>query len=119
MHNFKELKIWQKSRELTKEIYVITQNFPKEEKYDLVSQIRRSAISIPSNIAEGSGRESKKEFVRFLNIAISSAFELETQIIISNDLGYILDQVYELLIKEINEIQKMIFGLRKTIIEKN
>lgn len=115
MHNFKELKIWQKSRELTKEIYLITQKFPKEEKYDLISQIRRSAISIPSNIAEGSGRESKKEFVRFLNISISSAFELETQIIISNDLGYINNQEYNLVINEINEIQKMIFGLRKSI----
>ncbi len=119
MHNFKELKIWQKSRQLTKEIYLVTQNFPKEEKYDLVSQIRRSSVSIPSNIAEGSGRESKKEFIRFLNISISSAFELETQIIISSDLGYIKEQKYIILIEEINEIQKMIFGLRKSIEKKS
>jgi four helix bundle protein len=118
MHNFKELKIWQKSRELTKKVYLITQKFPKEEKYDLVSQIRRSAVSIPSNIAEGSGRESKKEFVRFLNISISSAFELETQIIISNDLGFVEEQEYNLVIEEINVIQKMIFGFKKSIEKK-
>ena len=82
MHNFKELKIWQKSRVLTKKIYLLIKDYPEEEKFGLVSQIRRSAISIPSNIAEGSGRNSDRDFRRFLNIALSSAFELETQIII-------------------------------------
>jgi four helix bundle protein len=115
MYNFKELKIWQKSRELTKKIYLITQKFLEEEKYDLISQVRRSAVSIPSNIAEGSGRESKKEFLRFLNISISSAFELETQIIISGDLGFIEEQEYNLIIEEINEIQKMIYGFGKSL----
>jgi len=85
MHNLQELKIWQKAINLSIGVYEITSNFPKEEKYGLISQIRRSAVSIPSNIAEGAGRNSNKEFVHFLSIANGSAFELQTQLIISNN----------------------------------
>ena len=115
MHNFKELKIWQKSRVLTKETYLVTKNYSDEEKYGLVSQIRRSVVSIPSNIAEGSGRDSNRDFRRFLNIAISSAFELETQIIISYDLHYISEKDYLEISEKIREIQKMIYGFRKSL----
>ena len=80
MHNFKELKIWQKGRELVSEIYTLTKSLPKDEQYGLISQMRRAAISIPSNIAEGSGKGSDKEFCRFLDITNGSACELETQI---------------------------------------
>jgi len=86
MHNFKELKIWQKSRILVKEIYSITEKLPVKEQYGIISQIQRASISIPSNIAEGSGRSGIKDFNRFLEIALGSSFELETLIIISNDL---------------------------------
>ncbi|MFC0877558.1 four helix bundle protein [Saccharicrinis sp. FJH2] len=115
MHNFKELKIWQKSKELVVEIYRLTQNFPSSEQFGIISQIQQAAVSIPSNIAEGSGRNSKKDFIRFLDIAKSSSFELETQIIIATDLGYINNEVSANIIKTINEIQKMIFGFQKSL----
>ena len=84
MHNFKELKVWQNARVLVKEIYLSTGNFPTEEKYGITSQIRRSAISIPSNIAEGCGRRTDKDFSHFLNIALGSAYELQTQTELTN-----------------------------------
>lgn len=87
MHNFRELNIWKKSLDLSVDVYRITEEFPVVEKYNLISQIVRSAVSIPSNIAEGSGRGTNKDFCRFLNIALGSAYELETQLTISNKLG--------------------------------
>jgi len=86
-----DLEIWKKSIILVKEIYVITRNFPEEEKFVLISQMRRAAISIPSNIAEGAARKSKKEFANFLSISLGSLSELETQLIISKELDYIDD----------------------------
>jgi len=115
MHNFRELKVWQKSRELVKEVYLASENFPLNEKFCLTSQIQRSVISIPSNIAEGSGRNSQKEYKRFLDISMGSCFELETQIILANDLDYIKIDKYNELINKIQEIQKMLYGLNKSI----
>ena len=89
LKNYKELKVWQKSYELCLEIYRITAKFPKEERYGLTSQIRRAAVSVPSNIAEGYGRKTTPEYIRFLYIAYGSNCELETQILLSGDLGYI------------------------------
>ncbi len=86
-----DLEIWKKSIILVKEIYVITRNFPEEEKFVLISQMRRAAISIPSNIAEGAARKSRKEFANFLSISLGSLSELETQLIISKELDYIDD----------------------------
>ena len=117
MHNYKELKIWQRSRQLVKDVYTLTKCFPSEERFGLISQIQRSAVSIPSNIAEGSGRKSQKEFDRFLEIAISSAFELETQLILSGDLGYISDNELSSIQEEIQEVQKMIYGFKSRIIK--
>jgi four helix bundle protein len=114
-HNFKELKIWQKSRILAKELFLLTRKFPKDERYELVSQMRRAAISIPSNIAEGAGRNSNREFRRFLDIALSSAYELETQLIISSDLGYVSEEEWFNINSLIEEIQKMIIGFRRSI----
>jgi four helix bundle protein len=114
-HNFKELKIWQKSRILAKELFLLTRKFPKDERYELVSQMRRAAISIPSNIAEGAGRNSNREFRRFLDIALSSAYELETQLIISSDLGYISEKDLFTINTVIEEIQKMIIGFRRSL----
>lgn len=111
MHHFKELLVWQKSRELVKEVYELTSGFPKAETYGLISQIQRSAISIPSNIAEGAGKTSSKDFLRFLDIAYSSSCELETQIILSSDLGFISSEKFEEVSIAINEIQKMLYGL--------
>lgn len=89
MHNIKELKIWNRAIDLTVEVYRATDNFPKQEMYGLTSQIRRSAVSIPSNIAEGAGRNSDNEFKHFLGIASGSSYELQTQLIISNRLNLI------------------------------
>jgi four helix bundle protein len=85
-HNFRELKIWKESMILVKEVYSITSQLPTEEKFGFISQINRCAVSIPSNIAEGSGRTSNKEFTHFMNIAISSSYELKTQLILVEDL---------------------------------
>lgn len=115
MHNLKELKIWNKAILLSVAVYKATTNFPKEEMYGLTSQIRRSAISIPSNVSEGAGRNSKKEFIHFLGIANGSSYELQTQLIISNKLNLITDEILQSLLKEIDEIQKMNYTFQKTI----
>ncbi len=115
MHNYKELKVWQKSRELVKFIYKLTQKFPKEEIYSLTSQIRRAAVSIPSNIAEGAGHFSNKEFSRFLVIAYSSSCELDTQLILSYDLEFINNDDLKNSASLIDEIQKMLSGLIKSL----
>jgi four helix bundle protein len=111
MHNYKELKVWLKARELVKFIYKLTTKFPKEEIYGLTSQMRRAVISISSNIAEGSGFSSNKEFNRFLEISYSSASELETQIILSFDLDFISEIEFNEGNERINEVQKMLKGL--------
>lgn len=107
MHNLKELKIWNKAIELATEVYAVTANFPMEEKFGLTSQIRRSAVSVPSNIAEGAGRNSNKEFCQFLGISNGSSYELQTQLIISNNLQLITAGDVEPLLNKINEVQKM------------
>ena len=89
MRGYRSLIIWQKARELVREIYSITNDFPKEEAFGLISQIRRAVISIPSNIAEGYGRQYRSEYVRFLNIARGSCYEVETQLILCMDLGFL------------------------------
>jgi len=115
MHNFKELKVWQISRNLVKEVYEITASFPSTEKYGLISQIRRCVISIPTNIAEGCGRNTDKDFSHFLNISLGSAYELETLLILSLDIDFIAKEQLETLSTKISEIQKMTFGLIKTL----
>ena len=100
--NHKDLDIWKESIELTKKIYLITKNFPKEEIYGLTSQIRRSCISIPSNIAEGSARNHDKEFIQFLYISLGSLAELDTQLIISKEIGY-TDIIFD---EDITKIRK-------------
>lgn len=106
--NHKDLQVWKKSIELARNIYILTKSFPKEEMYGLTSQIRRAVVSISSNIAEGAARNSDKEFIHFLYIALGSLAELETQLIISKDIGY-LDK----LDIDLEEIRKMLLGLIK------
>ncbi|MDM1074051.1 four helix bundle protein [Empedobacter brevis] len=112
MNNYKDLLVWQKSIDYTLLVYSILKSFPKEEIYSLTSQIKRSLISIPSNIAEGAGRNSKKEFNQFLSIALASSFELETQLIIALKLSYIENDEC---LKELNHIQNMIAKLKKSL----
>ena len=111
-HNFRELKIWKESMTLVKEIYLITSQLPSEEKFGFVSQINRCAVSIPSNIAEGSGRTSNKEFIHFLNIAISSSYELETQLILVEDL-FQLDSRKQ--IDHLKELQLKIGAFKRSL----
>jgi four helix bundle protein len=115
MHNFKELKVWKAGIELCKTVFELTRIFPGEEKYGLISQITRSATSIPSNIAEGCGRISNKDFYQFLNISLGSSFELETQIIIAKEFNYISAEKASIVCDQIVEIQKMIYGLQKSL----
>ena len=113
MHNFQELKIWQKAISVAEQVYILSSGFPSEEKYGLTSQIRRSAISIPSNIAEGAGRNTNGEFKNFLGIANGSTNELCTQLIISERLKLISEENIKPIINDLMEIQKMNFTLIK------
>jgi len=113
MDNFRSLIVWKRSVELATEIYKMTTDFPNSELYGLTSQIRRSAVSISSNIAEGAGRRSKKEFANFLGISYGSACELETQLLIAKNLEYLKEDDFETLFNELNEIQKMLYVLEK------
>lgn len=115
MHNFKELKVWQLSKLLVKEVYEITSSFPSEVKYGLISQIRRCVVSIPTNISEGAGRNTNKDFAHFLNISLGSTYELETLLILSFDVNFIHQDQLEILSLKISEIKKMTFGLIKTL----
>ena len=111
MLTHKDLKVWQKSIDMVVEIYLATSTFPKDELYGLTSQIRRASVSIPSNIAEGYGRFSDKELIRFLFISLGSASEVETQLIICNRLNYLLEKDFNNLSLLNNEIIKMLAGL--------
>jgi four helix bundle protein len=113
MDNFRNLNVWKRSVELATLVYKRTINFPKFEVYGLTSQIRRSAVSISSIIAEGAGRRSKKQFANFLGISYGSACELETQLLIAKNLEYLKVVDFDLLFNELNEIQKMLYVLEK------
>jgi four helix bundle protein len=115
MHQFKELLIWKKSRLFCVEIYAFTSSFPNDEKFGITNQLRRASVCIPSNIAEGSSRNSNKDFSRFLEIAIGSAYEIETQLIIASDLGFLKSDESEILIEQLDEIIKMISKFRSTL----
>ncbi len=114
MKSHKDLIVWQKSMDHVAAIYVATKTFPNEELFGIVSQMRRAAVSIPSNIAEGYGRLYDKETVKFLSNALGSASELETQLIISKDLGYLLIEDFQKLINQIEEIIRMLSALIKS-----
>ena len=118
MNQYKNLKVWQKAMDLVVKVYELTNKFPEKEKFGLANQINRCAVSIVSNIAEGAGRNSSKEFNNFLGIALGSACELETQLILANRLKYISDTELSEVASFIEEIQKMIFGLQKNIFKK-
>lgn len=115
MHQFKNLEIWKRSRLFCFKIYGVTSNFPDNEKFGITNQLRRASVSIPSNIAEGSSRASNKDFSRFLEIAIGSAYEIETQLLISNDLKFLESETVETLLNELEEIVKMISKFRTTL----
>lgn len=115
MRNFKELKVWEKSHALTLEIYKVTSCFPREEQFGLVSQMRRASTSVPTNIAEGCGRETNGEMIRFLQIAMGSASELEYQLLLSHDLKFISNDDYKRLENDLIEVKRMLNGFMQKI----
>ncbi|MGV3764425.1 four helix bundle protein [Parapedobacter sp.] len=115
VHNFKELIVWQKAIELAAEVYQAVSIFPQEERFGLTSQIKRAVVSVASNIAEGSGRNSDKEFVHFLGIAKGSAYELLTQLFIADKLGLLRYEGAAALMNNVEEVQKMIHGFQEKL----
>ncbi|PZD79668.1 four helix bundle protein [Mesonia sp. K7] len=113
MHNYEQLTVWQKAMDLVEKVYLLTEIFPKEETYGLTSQVKRSAVSIPSNISEGAGRKSDKEFNYFLSIANGSTNELCTQIHLAYRLNLVSKEQVEPILEEISEIQKINYTLIK------
>lgn len=113
MHNYKELEIWKLGVKFCPKIYLTTNTFPKEEKFGLVSQLNRAVVSVPSNIAEGSSKSSDKHFIIYLENALGSCYEIETQLLVSSELGYISSDNLILLSEELTQIIKMIIKFIK------
>ena len=116
MRPHQRLEVWIKALEFVIEIYRRTEGFPKEERYGLTSQIRRAAVSIPANVAEGAGRQSKKDFARFLSNAQGSASELETELTIAQRLGYLDKSTFDKLMVELDRIGRLITGLNRRLV---
>ncbi len=115
MHKFKDLLVWQKSLDLAEAVYQFCKAFPTDEKFNLEAQIKRSVVSISSNIAEGAGRGSNNEFKHFIMVALGSSFELETQLLLAGRLKYGQQSVLDHLMIQVEEVQKMLSGLHKSI----
>jgi four helix bundle protein len=118
LKNYRELLVWQKAYRLCIAIYIVTKRFPKEEKFGLTSQVRRAAVSVPSNIAEGYGRKTTPEYIHALYVAYGSNCELETQILLSRDLGYIEVEDMRRLQEDIGEVERMLKALIKSLEKK-
>ena len=115
IESYKDLVVWQKGIELVNELYSVTKGFPKEEMFGLTNQIRRAAISVPSNIAEGWGRNSTKNYIQFIRISVGSLYEIETQLVIANNQNYITNQIKSALSEKIDELGKMLNTLLKRL----
>ena len=113
--DFKDLLVWRKSMEVAREIYILIRKFPREEIYALSDQMRRCAVSIPSNIAEGQQRNSKNEFIQFIGYAQGSRGELQTQLLLAKDFGYLTEEEIEPVFYELKEIGKMLHVLAKSL----
>ncbi|MGH9522334.1 MAG: four helix bundle protein [Terriglobales bacterium] len=118
MRDFRELDVWHKAHAFTLDLYRITASFPKDELYGLVSQLRRAAVSIEANTAEGCGKKSSLDFRRFLQIAFGSASEIDCELLIARDLGFISERDYGKLVRQIHEIKKMLAAFITSIEEK-
>ena len=116
MPGYRDLKVWQAAMRLAIEVYHLSAQLPKHETYGLTSQIQRSAVSVPSNIAEGHGRNSNKEFHHFLGVALGSLAELETQLILAQQVGYLTEELINPVLQISDEIGKMLKGLQKSLI---
>jgi four helix bundle protein len=114
---YRDLIVWQKAMALVTEIYKVTMSFPRREDYGLTSQVRRCAVSIPSNMAEGYGRHSRNEYIRFLQIALGSLYELQTQLEIAASLGYLTKEDFDALYENTREVERMLSVLIKRLTE--
>jgi four helix bundle protein len=108
MRDFRDLNVWEKAHRLTLQVYRITKNFPSDERFGLTVQLRRASASVPTNIAEGCGRDSERELARFMSIAAGSASEVEYQILLACDLNYIQDETYRELNQQVNDVKRML-----------
>ena len=115
LKNFKELKAWQKAYQLSLDVYRITKTFPREEAYGLTSQVRRAAVSVPSNIAEGYGRKTVGEYIQALYVAYGSNCELETQLLLSGDLGYVESAELKKLQGDLGDVERLLKALIKSL----
>jgi len=115
MNKYEDLKIWRKAMNLVEEVYSLMEKLPDDEKFGLISQIKKCSISIPSNIAEGAGRNSQKEFIHFLSITNGSTTELKTQLILASRLNFVENKIIEPLLEKCIEIRKMNFALQKSL----
>jgi four helix bundle protein len=115
MRDFRKLRIWERAHQLVLDVYKSTQGFPRRENYGLTSQIRRSAASIPANIAEGCGRSGDAELARFLRIAMGSANELEYHLLLAHDLGYLTQERHQVLDSEVNQLKRMMVVFTKRL----
>ena len=115
MKDFHKLKVWEKAHSLTLKVYLVTRDFPKDEIYGLISQMRRSSASIPTNIAEGCGRSSKGETIQFFNIATGSSSELEYQLLLAHDIHYLEDKLYLELSAELIEVRRMLYAFTQKL----
>lgn len=115
MHQFQKLTVWQKAMDLTVSLYEATQEFPDEERYGLTSQMRRAAVSVPSNIAEGSGRNSNQQFNYHIGVAAGSASELFTQVLLAKAFGYLIEKEEDTLNSELSHIINMLHRLQESL----
>jgi len=113
--NYRELIVWQRAMEIVEMVYTLTKEFPNDERFGLTSQVRRAAVSIPSNIAEGQARDSTAEFLRFLSIAQGSRAEVETQLLIASQLGYATRESIEPVLDKLEEVKRMTYSLKKKL----
>jgi four helix bundle protein len=113
--SYRDLEVWQRSMKLAKRIYQVTQKFPSDERFGLTNQLRRASVSVPSNLAEGHARFGPGEFSRFISIAMGSVAEIETQILLSTDLGYLTSELSREILEDSETIGKMLRGLAKSI----
>jgi four helix bundle protein len=115
MRDFRRLEVWRRSRGLTADVYRLTATFPPEERYGITAQMRRAVISIPSNLAEGAGRSTDRDFARFIDLAQGSAFELESQLTLCVDLGLAIESSTGEILDEVRQLQRMLHGLAESL----
>lgn len=115
MWDFRELQVWQRARALVRDVYLVSEHFPPDERFGITAQVRRCAISVPANIAEGCGRRGRRELARFVDVATGSAYELESHLLIARDLALVKSDDISPLLAEVDELKRMLIGLSRSL----